>query len=44
MTVEDARGGELGVRRKTLEHVEPGVLVARGEADEHSMILPVVER
>ena len=44
MPVEDAGRRLFRVRRKTLEHVEPGVLVTRGEADEHQKILPAVER
>ena len=44
VAVEDTRCCVFRVRRKTLEHVEPGVLVTRGEADEHESILPAVER
>ena len=36
MTVEDAGCSEFGVRRETLECFEPGVLVTRGETDEHA--------
>ncbi|BDZ54612.1 hypothetical protein GCM10025870_16850 [Agromyces marinus] len=39
----EPRNGVFGGRREPFEHVEAGVLVARGQADEHRTILPGVE-